>query len=156
MVAGKGPFPRDIMEPWVEENTLNAPKRAGTASSARMGFRGETIAAPTREAPAHLDVGLQVLSGRADAGPRVRPAAWMGPDFMARRRVRFGPMASQEAPFEEGARRFRGRLHDPGVYRPAVRDRVQGGDRGGSGPMFRPRKPGGGFPEIPPRKGAVS
>lgn len=163
------------MEPWVEANTLNGPKRAGVERSCReplvvarsnslpldrelrkSGLPGETVAAPTREAPAHLDVGLQVIPGRADAGPWIRRAALIGPDFMARRWQRFGPVASPEAPFEEGARCFRSRLHDPGFTRPAAGDGVPGGDLGGSDPMFRPRKPGGGFPEIPPRKGAVS
>jgi molybdate-binding protein len=41
----------------------------------KAGVKGEKIDGYGHEVQRHLDVGLEVLSGRADAGPGIRPVA---------------------------------------------------------------------------------
>ena len=79
----------------------------------KAGIRGETIPGYTKEVPRHLDVGLEVLSGRADAGPGIRAVAEiLDIDFVPLRWERYDLMAAIERFFDEGVQRFLGLLHE--------------------------------------------
>jgi len=80
----------------------------------KAGVKGEKIEGYAHEVQRHLDVGLEVLSGRADAGPGIRPvAALLNLGFIPLRWERFDLMASKERFFDEGVQRFLGLLHEP-------------------------------------------
>jgi putative molybdopterin biosynthesis protein len=67
-----------------------------------------------REFGRHMDVGLEVLAGRADAGPGIRPvAALLGLDFLPIRWERYDLLITKERFFEKGIQFFIGLLHDP-------------------------------------------
>jgi excisionase family DNA binding protein len=62
----------------------------------------------------HLDVGLEVLSGRADASPAIRPVAQvLGLDFIPLRWERYDLLVSKDRFFERGVQLFLGILHEP-------------------------------------------
>jgi excisionase family DNA binding protein len=65
------------------------------------------------EYPRHLDVGLEVLSGRADAAPGIRAVAGMlGLDFISWRWERFDLLVNKERFFEKGVQSFLGFLNE--------------------------------------------
>ncbi len=104
----------------------------------KAGVRGEKIEGYTHEVQRHLDVGLEVLSGRADAGPGIRPvAALLNLGFIPLRWERFDLMASKERFFDEGVQRFLGLLHEPKFHQ-AVKDGLEGYDLSLSGKMVFP------------------
>jgi molybdate-binding protein len=104
----------------------------------KAGIKGERIEGYTREVQRHLDVGLEVLSGRADAGPGIRPvAALLKLGFIPLRWERFDLMASKERFFDEGVQRFLGLLHEPSFHR-MVKDGLEGYDLSLSGKMVFP------------------
>ena len=79
----------------------------------KAGINGEKIEGYFIEVPRHLDVGLEVLSGRADAGPGIRAVAGLlDIDFIPLRWERFDLMISKERFFDEGIQRFLGLLHE--------------------------------------------
>ena len=80
-------------------------KKAGINGSKLNGYR--------REIGRHLDVGLEILSGRADAGPAIRAVATLlDLDFVPLRWERFDLMIHKARFFEEGIQRFLGLLHE--------------------------------------------
>jgi len=104
----------------------------------KAGVKGEKIDGYTHEVQRHLDVGLEVLSGRADAGPGIRPvSALLNLGFIPLRWERFDLMASKERFFEEGVQRFLGLLHEP-VFHRTVKDGLDGYDLSLSGKMVFP------------------
>ena len=79
----------------------------------KAGIKGEKIDGYLHEVQRHLDVGLEVLSGRADAGPGIRAVAdAMGIGFIPLRWERYDLMISKERFFDEGIQRFLGLLHE--------------------------------------------
>jgi len=79
----------------------------------KAGINGEKIEGYSYEVSRHLDVGLEVLSGRADAGPGIRAVAGLlDIDFISLRWERFDLMISKERFFDEGIQRFLGLLHE--------------------------------------------
>ena len=59
---------------------VNRPLATGTRllfdrALAAAGIRGEEIEGYHREIPKHIDVGIEILAGRADAAPCIRPVA---------------------------------------------------------------------------------
>jgi len=79
----------------------------------KAGINGEKIEGYNVEVSRHLDVGLEILSGRADAGPGIRAVAKMlDIDFIPLRWERFDLMISKERFFDEGIQRFLGLLHE--------------------------------------------
>jgi len=79
----------------------------------KAGISGEKIEGYTHEVSRHLDVGLEILSGRADAGPGIRAVAGLlDIDFIPLRWERFDLMISKERFFDEGIQRFLGLLHE--------------------------------------------
>jgi putative molybdopterin biosynthesis protein len=79
----------------------------------KAGISGEKIEGYSYEVSRHLDVGLEVLSGRADAGPGIRAVAGLlDIDFIPLRWERFDLMISKERFFDKGIQRFLGLLHE--------------------------------------------
>jgi excisionase family DNA binding protein len=65
------------------------------------------------EVSRHLDAGLEVLSGKADAAPAIRTVAGMlGLDFLPLRWERFDLLVSRERFFEKGIQSFISLLHE--------------------------------------------
>ena len=79
----------------------------------KTGLSGEKIEGYSNEVSRHLDVGLEVLSGRADAGPGIRAVAGvLDIGFIPLRWERFDLMISKKRFFDEGIQRFLGLLHE--------------------------------------------
>ncbi len=77
-------------------------------------IKGEQIDGYQREMSRHMDVGLEVLSGRADAGPGIRAvAAILELDFIPLRWERFDLLILKDRFFEKGIQLFLGLLHEP-------------------------------------------
>ena len=89
------------------------------------------------EVACHIDVGLEILAGRADAGPGIRAvAAILDLDFIPLRWERFDFMIDRERFFEAGIQRFLGILHEE-AFRDLVAD-LGGYDLSLSGKMVFP------------------
>lgn len=79
----------------------------------RAGIAGDRIEGYHKELPSHLDVGLEVLSGRAQAGPAIRTVAkLLDLDFLPLRWERFDLLIPKELFFEKRVQLFLGLLHD--------------------------------------------
>jgi excisionase family DNA binding protein len=79
----------------------------------KAGLSGEKIEGYSNEVSRHLDVGLEVLAGRADAGPGIRAVAGvLDMGFIPLRWERFDLMISKQRFFDEGIQRFLGLLHE--------------------------------------------
>jgi excisionase family DNA binding protein len=104
----------------------------------KKGMKGEGVDGYHMEFPRHLDVGLEVLSGRADAGPGIRAVAGLlGLGFLPIRRERFDLIISKDRFFDRGIQLFLGLLRQP-AFRETVRD-LQGYDLAHTGEMVFPR-----------------
>lgn len=80
---------------------------------AKAGISGEKIDGYRKEVHRHLDVGLEILGGRADAGPGIRIVAQLlDLEFVSLRWERYDLMISKERFFEEGVQRFLGMLQE--------------------------------------------
>ena len=80
----------------------------------KAGIEGERIEGYGRELQRHLDVGLEVLSGRADAGPGIRAVAGLLElDFIPLRWERFDFLVLKDRFFDKGVQLFVGLLHEP-------------------------------------------
>ena len=98
----------------------------------KANIKGEKIKGYTHEVSRHLDVGLEVLAGRADAGPGIRAvASLLGIDFIPLRWERFDLMISKTRFFDEGIQRFLGLLHDKQFQEMATRMEGYDVDLGG-------------------------
>jgi putative molybdopterin biosynthesis protein len=107
----------------------------------KIGINGEKIEGYATEVSRHLDVGLEILSGRADAGPAIRAVAkLLDLDFIPLRWERFDLMISKERFFDEGIQRFLGILHETGFQQMAARE-LAGYDVSSSGQMVFPQEP---------------
>jgi putative molybdopterin biosynthesis protein len=104
----------------------------------KAGLKGEKIDGYGDETARHLEVGLQVHSGRADAGPAIRAVAGLlDLDFVPLRWERYDLMISKERFFDEGVQRFLGVLHDKAFRKMA--GEFEGYDVSRSGKMVFPR-----------------
>jgi excisionase family DNA binding protein len=80
----------------------------------REGIKGNRIEGYDREIQRHLDVGLEVLSGRADAGPGIRAVAGLlDLDFIPLRWERFDFLVLKDRFFDKGIQLFAGLLNEP-------------------------------------------
>jgi putative molybdopterin biosynthesis protein len=103
----------------------------------KAGISSEKIEGYSHEVSRHLDVGLEVLSGRADAGPGIRAVAGLlDLDFIPLRWERFDLMISKERFFDEGIQRFLGLLHEKEFREMATR--LEGYDVNLGGKMVFP------------------
>jgi len=79
----------------------------------KAGIKGSEIEGYGRELRSHLDVGLEVLSGRADAAPGIKPvASLLALDFIPLRWERYDLLVSKDRFFEQGVQLFLGLLHE--------------------------------------------
>ncbi|MBN2125084.1 MAG: helix-turn-helix transcriptional regulator [Deltaproteobacteria bacterium] len=105
----------------------NRPKGTGTRllldrELEKAGLDGARIQGYDEEFRSHLDVGLQVLTGKADAAPAIRSVAGMlGLDFIPLRWERYDLLISRARFFEKGVQLFLEMFHGP-----SFRDLVQG------------------------------
>lgn len=97
---------------------INRPKGTGTrllldGEFKKAGIDGDKIDGYRVEMQRHLDVGLEVLGGRADAGPGIRTVAdLLNLDFLPLRWERFDLIALKERFFDQGIQLFLGLLHN--------------------------------------------
>jgi putative molybdopterin biosynthesis protein len=106
----------------------------------QAGIAGERIAGYDREVNRHLDVGLEILGGRADAGPGIRPvAALLGLAFMPLRQERYDLLVTRERFFDQGIQYFLSLLHEKGFIQAA--EQLEGYDVSKSGKMIFPHEP---------------
>jgi excisionase family DNA binding protein len=79
----------------------------------KAGIKGDRIDGYHRERHRHLDVGLEVLAGRADAGPGIRAvASQLDLDFVPLRWERFDFLILKDRFFEKGVQLFLGLLNE--------------------------------------------
>jgi putative molybdopterin biosynthesis protein len=71
------------------------------------GIKGQSIGGYQRELTKHMDVGLEILSGKADAGPCIRPVAnILDLDFIPVAWERFDLLIQKERFFDQGIQFF--------------------------------------------------
>lgn len=80
-------------------------RKAGIATEAIEGYH--------HEMPRHLDVGIEIPAGRADAGPGIRSvSSLLGPDFVPLHWERYDLLVTKERFFDPGVQLFLGMLHE--------------------------------------------
>jgi len=130
----------DLAQPGV--TLVNRPNTTGTRllldrELAKAGISGETIEGYHHTVVRHLDVGLEILAGRADVGPGIRAVAGMlGLDFIPLRQERYDLLITKERFFDPGVQLFLGLLPDEEFRQLA--DTLEGYDISSSGKMVYP------------------
>ena len=110
----------DLGQPGIK--IANRPEGTGTRllldrELGKAGLKGTEVEGYEREFRSHLDVGLEVLSGRADATPAIRPVAdLLDLDFVPLRWERYDLLVSKDRFFEKGVQFFMGLFNEP-VFR---------------------------------------
>ena len=100
----------------------------------RCGIRGEQIDGYDSSHARHMDAGLEVLAGRVDVAPGIRPVAFLlGLDFLPLRWERYDLLMAKEYFFEKGVQAFLGLLHTPSFQ--SMAGSLHGYDASGSGQM---------------------
>jgi putative molybdopterin biosynthesis protein len=90
------------------------------------------------EVQRHMDIGLAVLTGKADVGPAIQPVAdQLGLDFVPWRWERYDLLIPKERFFDQAVQLFLGLLHDADFERQAAA--AQGYDISISGKMVFPQ-----------------
>jgi molybdate-binding protein len=103
----------------------------------KAGVKPEKLLGYDKEVPRHLDVGLEILAGRADAGPAIRPvASLLNLDFLPIRWERYDFLISKERFFDQGVQAFLALLHDDAFRRMA--EAYKGYEVSDSGRMIFP------------------
>ena len=109
----------------------------------KVGIEGEKIDGYDRSFRGHLDVGLEVLSGKAHATPGIKSVArLLGLEFIPLRWERYDLLVSKERFFEESVQLFLGLLHEPPFKEIAAG--LEGYDLGLCGKIVFPEKSGEG------------
>ncbi len=105
----------------------------------RAGIDPEKIEGYRNEIAKHLDVGIEILTGRADAAPCIRPvASLLGLDFIPLRWERFDLLIQKERFFDKGVQLFLGMLHEKNFHEAAKT--FEGYDTSLSGKMVFPQE----------------
>jgi putative molybdopterin biosynthesis protein len=79
----------------------------------KAGLNPEKIDGYTHEVNSHMEVGLEVLAGRAHFGPGIRPVATLlGLDFIPLRWERYDLLITKDRFFDKGVQSFIGLLQD--------------------------------------------
>ncbi len=95
---------------------VNRPEGTGTrhlidGELKKAGIDGNSIKGYNIELQQHIDVGLEILAGRADAGPAIKTvASLLDLDFIPLRMERFDLIILKERFFEQGVQLFLGLL----------------------------------------------
>jgi len=77
----------------------------------KVGIRGDAITGYNVEVARHMDVGLEILAGRADVGPGIEAVAGaLDLGFLPLRWERFDLLVSREEFFEQAVQSFFGLL----------------------------------------------
>jgi putative molybdopterin biosynthesis protein len=136
---------------------INRPLGTGTRQLfdrelSRAGISGDSLDGYEKEVHRHLDIGLEVLSGRADVGPGIQAVAGLlGIDFIPLRWERYDLMISKDRFFDEGIQRFVSLLHDKSFKH--IADKYSGYDLKYTGKMIFPGNGAMGKPESEQEKG---
>ena len=123
---------------------VNRPVGTGTrllmdGELTKAGIEGDRIEGYKKEMSSHLVVGLEVLSGRADAGPAIQAVArLLDLDFLPLRWERFDLLIQKERFFEKRVQLFLGLLHD-NAFRDLAED-LTGYDLAMCGKMVFPQE----------------
>jgi excisionase family DNA binding protein len=105
----------------------------------KAGIEGEKIDGYGNEMHRHLDVGLEILAGRADAGPGIGTiAGLLNIGFIPIRWERFDLMVLKDRFFDEGVQRFLGLLHEKEFKQQG--EQFSGYDLSASGKMIYPEE----------------
>jgi excisionase family DNA binding protein len=132
----------DLAQPGI--TLVNRPNTTGTRllldrELAKAEINGEAIDGYHHTVVRHLDVGLEVLAGRADVGPGIRAVAGMlGLDFIPLREERYDLLITKERFFDPGVQLFLGLLPDDEFRQLA--DSLEGYDVSSSGKMVYPNE----------------
>ena len=124
---------------------INRPLGTGTRllldeELAKAGIEGNQIDGYAREVSRHLDLGLEVLSGRAQAGPCIRAVAeLLGLDFVPIKWESFDLLILKDRFFDKGVQQFLGFLSEPPFKK--LGEDLAGYDLGVSGKMLFPKEP---------------
>ena len=103
----------------------------------KAGIQGEKIKGYGDEVHRHLDVGLEIVAGRADAGPGIGAVAGLlNIDFIPIRWERFDLMILKDRFFDEGIQRFLSLLHENAFKQ--LGEKFTGYDLSFSGKMIYP------------------
>ena len=106
----------DIARPGIR--IVNRPLGTGTRllfdrKLKEAGIKCEKLKGYNTELHRHMDVGLEILAGRADAGPAIKPvASLLGLDFIPVRWERYDLLITKERFFDKGVQLFIGLLHE--------------------------------------------
>lgn len=105
----------------------------------QAGVAGEKLSGYEHEVNRHMDVGLEILSGRADAGPGIRPvASLLGLDFLSLRQERYDLLVTRERFFDQGIQYFLSLVHEKAFLQAA--EKMEGYDVSKSGKMIFPHE----------------
>jgi putative molybdopterin biosynthesis protein len=132
----------DLGQPKIK--IANRPKGTGTRllldrELEKAGLDGTKIEGYQQEFRSHLDVAIEVLSGRVDAAPAIKPVAGLlGLGFVPLRWERYDFLVSKEHFFEQGVQLFLCLLHEA-QFRETVRN-LEGYDLSLCGKMVFPKE----------------
>jgi len=130
----------DLAKPGVR--IVNRPLGTGTRllfdkELKQCGIEGSSLAGYEEEVSRHMDVGLALLSGRADAGPGIRTAAsLLGLGFLSLRWERFDLIVLRDSYFDRRVQGFLGLLQESTLK--TLAKGFSGYDTEGSGLMLFP------------------
>ncbi len=103
------------------------------------GLQSRRLAGYDREVSRHMDVGLAILAGTADAGPCIQPVAeQLGLHFLPWRWERYDLLILKERFFDPAVQRFLGLLHEKAFC--DLAEGLNGYDLSISGKMMFPTK----------------
>ncbi len=132
----------DLGQPGIK--IANRPEGTGTRllldrELARAGLKGSQIEGYHQEFRSHLDVAMEVFSGRVDVALAIRPVAnLLGLDFIPFRWERYDLLISKEHFFEQGVQLFLGLLHEPQFRE--IAEKLDGYDLNLCGKMVFPQE----------------
>jgi excisionase family DNA binding protein len=136
---------KDLGNPGIR--MINRPLGTGTRllfdhEIKKAGLNSQNLDGYANEVSRHMDVGIEILSGKADAGPGIRPVAeLLGLDFLPLRMERFDLLIDKERFFDKGVQYFLGILHEKGFK--DFSKKLPGYDTEISGRMVFPQEAGG-------------
>jgi len=132
----------DLGKPKVK--IANRPQGTGTRllldkKFEKAGIESTGIKGYGKELRSHMDVGLEILSGRADAGLAIKAvASLLGLDFIPLVWERYDLLILKEHFFEQGVQLFLGLLHEPEFKK--IAEKFEGYDLSLCGKMVFPKQ----------------